>query len=396
MLMNAAEQHSNFKLPMKGALVAGLSTVIAILFVTRLKATQYNNYVLLAVAFLHGHAWINWPGAYIDALLFEGRRYVIEAPMPAILLMPFVAIFGTSMNQTLFSAALAGVAVGAGWELARRFHVSFETRLWLCGFLLLGTDLFWCAACGGVWFTAHVSAVAFTLLALLELKGKRRAWLVALYACCAAESRFTLALALPVYAALSATDPLVALRLRKFLAFCSILAVFGLMWVLYNEARWHLPFDAGYTLWYRQDAAGSASGSPFQPQYLPEQLYSFFVRFPDLLETYPYFRPSISGIALTWTSPALLLAFFARKPGRWVLAARTAAILTLVPNLLYYVNGFMQFGMRHALDFEPFLFLLMLLAVRPRMPWYGKLLCGYSMLVGVWGMWYWVTYYNLI
>jgi len=394
--MDAAEHHRHFKLPMKGALLAAFSTFVAIVVFTRLRATPYDNYVLLADAFLHGHAWIDWPGAYVDALLFEGKRYVIEAPMPAILLMPFVAIFGTSTNQSLLAAALAGVTVGTGWELARRLHASFETRLWLCGFLLLGTDLFWCAACGGVWFTAHVSAAAFTLLTLLELKGKRRAWLVALYACCAAESRFTLALALPVYAVLVATDPPAALRPRKLFAFCSIVAAFAAFWVLYNEARWHLPYDAGYTLWYRQDGAGSPSGSPFQLQYLPEQLYSFIVRFPDRLETYPYFRPAFAGIALTWTSPALLLAFLAYKPGRLVLAARIAAVLTIVPNLLYYVNGSMQFGMRHALDFEPFLFLLMVLAARPRLRWYGKLLCGYSMLVGVWGMWYWVTYYSLI
>jgi hypothetical protein len=39
---------------------------------------------------------------------------------------------------------------------------------------------------------------------------------------------------------------------------------------------------------------------------------------------------------------------------------------------------------------------LMILAVRRRMRWYGKLLCGYSMLVGAWGIWYWLTFYSLI
>jgi hypothetical protein len=381
---------------MRGALVAAISTFVAIALVTHLRATPYDNYVLLADAFLHGHTWIAWPGEYIDALAYEGKRYVIEAPMPAILLMPFVAVFGTSVNQTLFAAALAGVGVGAGWEFARRSHVSLGTRVWLCAFLLLGTDLFWCAMCGGVWFTAHVSATAFTLLALLELKGKRRAWLVALYAVCAAESRFTSALVLPVYAALLVTDPIGALRRRKFLVYCATLAPFAMLWVLYNELRWHLPYDVGYATWYHQDAMGSSTGSPFQMRYLGEQLYSFFVRFPDRLNVYPYFRPTYEGVALTWTSPALLLAFFARRPRRWVLALWVASILTIVPNMLYYVNGFIQFGMRHALDFEPFLFVLMVLAVRPRMRWYGKALCGYSIAVGVWGIWYWLTFYRLI
>ena len=40
----------------------------------------------------------------------------------------------------------------------------------------------------------------FTLLALVELAGKRRSWLVALLAVCAIESRFSMIAALPVYA----------------------------------------------------------------------------------------------------------------------------------------------------------------------------------------------------
>jgi len=53
---------------------------------------------------------------------------------------------------------------------------------------------------------------------------------------------------------------------------------------------------------------------------------------------------------------------------------------------------FAQFGMRHALDFEPFLVALMMLAVRQRMPIWGKALVAYSIAVGLWGCWYWQTF----
>ena len=66
--------------------------------------------------------------------------------------------------------------------------------------------------------------------------------------------------------------------------------------------------------------------------------------------------------------------------------------LVALPNLLYYLNGWYQFGMRHALDFEPFLIVLMALAVRNKMPAWGYVLCGYSATVGVWGVWYWNTF----
>jgi hypothetical protein len=88
----------------------------------------------------------------------------------------------------------------------------------------------------------------------------------------------------------------------------------------------------------------------------------------------------------------LLLAFFARKPARWVVALWAATLLVAAPNFLYYVNGFAQFGMRHALDFEPFLVALMMLAVRDRFPKWGYVLVAYSCAVGLWGCWYWLNF----
>jgi hypothetical protein len=103
-------------------------------------------------------------------------------------------------------------------------------------------------------------------------------------------------------------------------------------------------------------------------------------------------RPEYSGVALTWTSPALVLALFARTPHRWVVALWAAALLTAIPNFLYYVNGFAQFGMRHALDFEPFLVALMMLAARDRLAAWAQALIAYSIAVGLWGTWYWLAF----
>ncbi|MBV8148853.1 MAG: hypothetical protein JO092_07160 [Candidatus Eremiobacteraeota bacterium] len=384
----------------KGAYVAGLTAFIAAALLGRLRPTPYDNYVFLAQALLHGHAWINWPGAYIDALGYHGRYYVIEAPLPALLLLPLVAISGLQANQTLLCVVLAGIAVGAAWELGERFGLGWKSNLWTCAFLLAGTDLLWCAMLGDVWFIAHVSALCFTMLALVELAGKRRGWLVALLAACAFESRFSLVLALPVYLylVLSGTPDEVATQAegrRKQTALASFIFVLVpvvALWLLYNHARWGTWSDIGYTTWYHQDQAGMPTGSPFRLSYLPYELWSFFVQGPTQLAQFPGLRPEYSGVALTWTSPALILAFWARRPQRWVIALWALAILTAAPNLLYYVNGFAQFGMRHALDFEPFLVALMMLAVRDRFPGWGYVLIAYSGLVGLWGCWYWLTF----
>jgi hypothetical protein len=385
---------------LKHAYVAGLTACIATALLGRLRPTPYDNYVLLAQAFLQGHTWIDWPGAYIDALAFHGRYYIIEAPLPALLLLPLAAISGLQTNQTLLSVVLAGIAVGAVWELGERFGLSWKSNVWICAFALAGTDLLWCAMLGDVWFIAHVSAFCFTMLALVELAGKRRGWLVALWAACAFESRFSMALAVPVYFYIilsgtrgEAASALEGRRKRTALAsFIVVLLPVAVLWLLYNHARWGTWNDIGYATWYHQDQAGMPAGSPFRLSYLPYQLWSFFAQGPTRLPEFPALRPEYSGVALTWTSPALILSCFARRPLRCVVALWVLAILTAVPNFLYYVNGFAQFGMRHALDFEPFLIALMILAVRERFAAWGYVLIAYSCAVGLWGCWYWLTF----
>jgi hypothetical protein len=369
------------------ALVAGGIAFICTLLLSHFRSTPYNNYVLLADAFLHGHAWINWPGSYIDALGYNGQHYVIEAPLPAVLLLPYVAFAGTAANQTLLAVILAAIAVGAAWRLGERLGVQDSTNTWICAFLLVGTDLAWCAMLGDVWFIAHVSAVCFTMLALVELCGERRGWLVALWAICAAESRFTMVLAMPVYAAMLASSDA---RSRRTLAgFAGVIVAAAGLWVWYNLARWGTLADIGYTTWYHQDQAGMPTGSPFRLQYLRYQLWSFFVQYPDVANAIPWIRPSYSGVALTWTSPALIYALWARRPGKVVLAFWAAAILTAIPNFVYYVNGFAQYGMRHALDFIPFLVALMFLAARERLPLWARALIVYSCAASLYGVWYW-------
>ncbi|MBV8490760.1 MAG: hypothetical protein JO199_09560, partial [Candidatus Eremiobacteraeota bacterium] len=141
----------------KTAYLAGLAAFVVTAIVSHRTPTPYNNYVLLADAWLHGHAWVSIPGNYIDALPFGGHYYIIEAPMPAVLLLPLVAAFGLAANQTFLAMLLCGVAVGAAWELGERIGLTPSATAWICVFLLAGTDLMWCAMLGDVWFIAHVS-----------------------------------------------------------------------------------------------------------------------------------------------------------------------------------------------------------------------------------------------
>jgi hypothetical protein len=379
---------------LKAFFAALLGANVALIFAGG-RVTPYNNYVLLANALLHGHLWVDptWPGPSIDAVLFNGHRYIVNDPVPALLMLPQVVVYGLHANQTLLACILCGVAVAAAWTLFERLGVTQRVGIWLVVFALAGTDLLWCSMLGDVWFIAQTSAVAFLLLALCELAGERRGWVVALFSALALGSRFTIVMAIPVMAwwvwnGFLERDR----RPRSLVTFAITLVPFALVWLGYNEARWHVPWDAGHTIFYHQDPyMGSLTGSPFSLENIGDELRSFFVAPPVVDNGPPYLEPMVTGTALWFTSPALLLAFFARRPWRLVISLWVATLLVAAPSILYYANGGAQFGMRHALDFEPFLFVLMALAAREGLAVVWRVLIGWSAAVGVWGCWFWNT-----
>jgi hypothetical protein len=188
--------NATLRAPAGRAWLAGLAAVAIAAIASRGRATPYDNYVLLAQAFAHGQIAIDWPGPYIDALPYAGVHWIIEAPLPAVLLLPWVAVFG-SANQTTLSLLLCGIAIGCCWLVCERLRVASTATVWICAFMLAGTTLWWCAMLGDVWFIAHVASVACTFVALAEITGKRRGWFVALAAVAAVFSRFALVLAIP-------------------------------------------------------------------------------------------------------------------------------------------------------------------------------------------------------
>ena len=80
---------------------------------------------------------------------------------------------------------------------------------------------------------------------------------------------------------------------------------------------------------------------------------------------------------------ALALAITSRD--RLVLACWAAIIPLVTINWVFAATGWAQFGYRYGLDFMPFLFMLVVLAVR-RVRWYHAALIGAAVLINLWGV----------
>ncbi len=405
--MVAASRFRTVVVPLRryaGAAAAAAVTFVVILISSHLRSTQQNNYVRVAYAWLHGRMWIDWPGRWMDAVQYNGHYYGVDGPVPALFMLPWVALWGNDANQTTVAIAFAAVATFLAWVLAERLGVTdLATKVFLTMFFVAGTDVWWCAELGDVWFLAHLCAVAFILGALVELCGKNRGWLVGVCGVLACGARFPEVAALPLLVwglwsgAFAGAAPTREQRFKRLRSFGIVLACWAIAFVGYDELMWGTIVDIGHTVYYHADGWGQKTGSPFRLSYLPYEIYSYFFRAPVFLEwlqqpVWPYVKPDGLGIALTFTSPALVLAFLAKTPRNVVIALWITTALVAAPSFFYYLNGWVQFGMRHMLDFLPFLFALMAIAVRDRLPNWGIALIIWSSLVGAWGVWYWNSF----
>jgi hypothetical protein len=388
----------------------GLAAVAALVFwlSNRFFDATHGDFFYLADAFLHGRTWFDPttvpPGSIgaNDVIPIDGRYYVPFAPFPAIAFMPLVAIIGPIVAdqwETGINAALAAASVGLGWWLLGRVGVqSLTNRFWLVLLLGFSTQVWWVTTRGGVWHTGQLIATILTLLCLIELCGRRRALLIGLLAGAAFLSRAPLAFAVPFYALLLAGHAIWEPRRwpwRDWLALAAGVLPSLIFFFWYNDARFGSPFESGYGLatlpgWLE---ARREIGL-FSIAHVPMNLDYLFVHLPAPQTTFPWFRPDGLGMSILLTSPGLLYAVRApwRESRTWWIAL--AALFVLIPTLLYYGGGWLQYGYRYALDSIPFVWLLCGLAAAQSeargetMSWFWRVLIGLGVVVGAAGV-YW-------
>jgi hypothetical protein len=271
---------------------------------------------------------------------------------------------------------------------------------------LLGfsTQILWVTTRGGVWHTGHLIAVLLILAALVETFGRRRPWLLGLLIGAAFLTRAPLALAAPFFAWVLADRAGVrsltpaSWPWRSWFEYAVGIAPAVVFALWYNVARFGSPLESGYALAslpeflavQRAQGLFSISHLNANIEYLLLKLPTFFESLPDgsiSLVLPP--RPDGLGMSILLTSPGLLLALRADWRSRMTVALGLTALAVLVPSLLYYGGGWLQYGYRYALDSIPFVMALVGLAVARRgLPAWGKLLIVLGMGVNLLGV-YW-------
>jgi len=346
-----------------------------------------NHFVYLADAFLHGQLGVSGSGQVLAEIVpFNGNYFVVYPPAPAILMLPFVAVFGTTFDQSLMSILLACLCVAAMWLMLKKTGVNGSKALWLTVLFGFGTCFWFIASVGSSWYIEHVVALLFLTLAMIFSLYKKNPLLVGLLLGFAFLARLPVVLSFPFFLLLIYDQhPAWKLRLKQVALFAVGLGFMVAVYELYNFGRWGVFSDLGYTLIPGITQDPYFQNGIFNISYIPRNIYAIFFQGPLLLEKFPYFEPNWMGLGLFFTTPAFIYTF----KGPWNRLSKYAAlaVLCILPILITHGTvGFTQFGYRFSLDFTPFLMLLAAKGMRENLGWEEKALIILSVLVNLWGV----------
>ncbi|MEK7710792.1 MAG: hypothetical protein AAB341_02755 [Planctomycetota bacterium] len=361
--------------------------------------------------------------AYLDWIHIDDRYYAYWPPVPALMIVPLVALFGPGVSDVVVANFLGAVSVFWVYVMLaalRRHWPAFTRRacLGLTLFYGLGTCHMYQACAGQVWLITQLSATFFLIIAIaLGFRsfgvrtgddGKPEVFRPGSFVAAAVAlalgflSRNTIILAAPFFAVLL----WVAVRnsSRRFARFMTLGCMFSgvllcavAVQLAFNDARFDRPLDFGQE--HLADEGGNALFSEefktfgrFSIHFIPRNLWYYFVN-PGIRE-----YPAIESAQVGWTfdpmgnslflvSPPMVYLFLCgRQRRRWLPGAVLAGAMPGTAALmLFHGTGWYQFGQRYLLDVMAFLLLLVAFGMRGRLSRVSIALVLLSLATNAWG-----------
>ena len=354
-----------------GLVVPAALLILGLLALVKADVTSRaeQHFVFLAQSFLHGKLYFTEvPGTWADTSPFEGRYYWPLGPLPALLLMPFVGIAGAAFQQGPLLLVCNAINLWLAFRIAKRITGRDETALWLAFAYVFATNYLFVALVAWSWYFAQAVATTFTLWALCEFLERRRWVIIGAALALGMATRMTVVLA-GLFFALAllhdGADRRGKVRALAGMAAPVLVALAALL--AYNALRFGSPLEFGYTSQIlAHEPAVNRTYGVWSIAHVPANLYYLFFKGPDgvfvpgsMVATFPWLRPSIWGMSILFTSPVFLVIVKAPWRDRTVRLAAATAALMLVVLLGYYGIGVRQYGYRYALDFYPFLYVIL-------------------------------------
>ena len=356
---------------------------------------SHNPYIQFAQSLLHGNLNLPPTSDNGDLAFFNGNYYLPYPPLPAIILIPFVVIFGAGhINTVAIATGMACICFYFIYHIFQKLKVDLRYIPWLIAGMIFGTG-FWFALFTShhVYAFAHITSLLFQLLAINEILGRRRWWLVGIFIGCTFLTRqFTLfyvffALGFMYYLHKKKEDRITIFSVLELL---SALAFFVFFYLLYNYLRFGNVLDSGYShiIFITVLKERVLQYGVFNVRYFLYNLYAMLIKGFNIEfqgKTYLNIKDMDRwGTSLLSASPFLIASVKANWPRMLKISAWCTILLILTGQLFYHNNGFEQINTsRFSLDFLPLLLVLTALGANKIPLWLMKGMIMYAVALNI-------------
>lgn len=348
----------------------------------------------LATSLRMGRLDIPNPPMTRDLAYFGGKWYLPWGILPALILIPLQLLKGgyvPTLYLSLFFASANAVIV---FLLLTRLKNEFLPSLSNFGIMLLlllflfGTTHFYIGTLGSVWHVQQMVSSFFVTCGIYFIFRKKRSYwhYVASVTCFSIVllGRPTNVLLVVIPLLLYFIDQRQSRNKNSLVMRSGIIApliIGSIIFALYNLFRFGNAFDYGqrYILEEGYLADRRETGGIFSIRNVPYNAWYLFFEIPRLTLTNDRgieLQINLIGNSIFFLTPPLLAAFLVnpitRKQHKRIVDPYTsvlwiAVIVTLVPNLLHYSTGWMQFGYRYSLDILVPLLLLSIFGIKGKL-----------------------------
>lgn len=354
----------------------------------------------MAQSLMHFRLDIQDPGQTHDLIKFQNKWYAPWGILPAALLIPLQLLKGRFIPTFYLSLFFSSLTTLVVFFLLKRLQKEFLHNLStisIYAILVLfafGTTQFYVGTLGSVWHVNQIVSSFFGALGIFSIFKKKRSpidyFFSSLFFCIGFLGRPTIIFLLSLPISLFIFDLFQKKKLfldqkviylkQTIIIFVLPIVLFSSVFFLYNYIRFGNIFQTGYD--YIQESSNlqeirvknglsSIKNIPQNAWYLLFELPTF-----QLAKGNVVFNFNLYGNSIFFLTPPFLTIFLApfiiRKKGRiqinYPIASLWIAVFaTIIPILMHYSSGWMQFGYRYSLDITVLLLLLSVFGIKGKL-----------------------------
>lgn len=354
----------------------------------------------MAQSLMHFRLDIQDPGQTHDLIKFQDKWYAPWGILSAVLLIPLQLLKGRFIPTFYLSLFFSSLTTLVVFLLLKRLQKEFLHNLSTIGIYAMlvlfafGTTQFYVGTLGSVWHVNQIVSSFFGAFGIFAIFKRKRSpidyFFSSLLFCIGFLGRPTIIFLLSLPISLFIFDLFQKKKLfldqkvkyikRTIIVFALPIILFSSVFFLYNYIRFGNIFQTGYD--YIQESSNlqeiRVKNGLSSLKNIPQNAWYLLFELPALrfVENNVVLNFNLYGNSIFFLTPPFLTVFLAqlivRKKGSiqinpFIASLWIAVFATIIPILMHYSSGWMQFGYRYSLDITILLLLLSVFGIKGKL-----------------------------